>query len=87
MTNVFFLHQIKHSNGSWDKGIVVKSDPEKNNLEEARQGYHAYLGAYAYGHDPNTDYVQCKISNLSGAVILEESWEKFIPDSPETEEE
>lgn len=24
MVNIFFLHQIKHTNGAYDKGIVVK---------------------------------------------------------------
>ena len=49
---MFFLHQIKHTNNAYDKGIVVK-----DSLEAAKQGYHAYLGAYAYGHDANTDYL------------------------------
>jgi len=75
--NVYFLHQIKHNKttGVWDKGIVVKSDPEKNNREEALQGYHAYLGAYAYGHDPNTDYVYCMITTAEyGMEVIKEAW-------------
>ena len=78
MTNVFFHHQIKHNkvNDTWDKGIVVKADADTDNLSAAKQSYHAYLGAYAYGHDQNTDYVSCKVTNLSGAVLLEETWEE-----------
>ena len=46
MDNKFFLHQIKRTNGTFDKGIVVK-----DTYEAAKQGYYAYLGAYAYDHD------------------------------------
>lgn len=88
MTNVFFHHQIKHNKttGAWDKGIVVKDTAGADNLSAAKQSYHSYLGAYAYGHDPNTDYVQCRITNLSGAELLKETWEEFIPEEPEEEE-
>jgi len=44
MENKFFLHQIKRTNNSFDKGVVVK-----DTYEAALQAYHAYLGAYAYG--------------------------------------
>lgn len=76
MDNVFFLHQIKRTNGTFEKGIVVKSDPAKDNLSEVKQGYHAYLGAYAYGRDSNTDYVQCMITDIYGMVVgsLSETW-------------
>jgi len=57
----FFLVQIKRTNGAIDKGVVVKSD-----LDAAKQSFHAYLGAYAYGHDPNTDYVQVAIKDSNG---------------------
>ena len=60
----YFLTQIKHTNGTWEKGVVVK-DSEN----DARQSYHAYLGAYGYGHDANTDYVAVYITNMAGAVI------------------
>lgn len=65
----WFLHQIKHSKGAWDKGIVVK-----DSYEDAKQGYHAYLGAYAYAHDPDTDYVQCEITDISGLCLMAETW-------------
>jgi len=59
----FFLVQIKHTSGNWEKGVVVK-----DTLDSARQSYHAYLGAYGYGHDANTDYVQCQILGDNGAT-------------------
>ncbi len=75
---MFFLHQIKHTNSAYDKGIVVKET-----LEAAKQGYHAYLGAYAYGHDDNTDYVSAMISNDDGAILLNEMWKAPEPEPNE----
>ena len=70
MENKFFLHQIKHTNGTYDKGIVVK-----DTFEAAKQGYHAYLGAYAYGQNASTDFVSCMITDkLSGIVLMQEIW-------------
>lgn len=78
MVNVYFLHQIKHNKttGVWDKGIVVKATEGEDNFSAAKQAYHAYLGAYAYGHDADTDFVSCHITNLAGTVIphCEETW-------------
>lgn len=59
-----FLVQIKHTNNTWEKGVVVK-----DTLDDARQSYHAYLGAYGYGHDANTDYVACYIIGDTGATF------------------
>lgn len=60
----FFLMQIKHTSNAWEKGVVVK-----DSLDAARQSYHAYLGAYGYGHDANTDYVFCAVFNDAGAMV------------------
>ena len=79
--NKFFLHQIKRTNGTIDKGIVVK-----DTLEGAKQSYHAYLGAYAYGQSATTDFVSCHITDLlsGGMVLMNESW---VKPEPEPEEE
>lgn len=83
--NKFFLHQIKRTNGNFDKGIVVKET-----FEAAKQGYHAYLGAYAYGQNAGTDYVSCMITELlSGTVLMSENWvkeEEAEPEEAESEE-
>lgn len=43
--NIFFMHQIKRTNGTFDKGIVVKADgTSEENFAAAKQGYHAYSG-------------------------------------------
>lgn len=72
----FFMHRIKRTNGTWDKGIEIK-----DTFDDAKQSYHAYLGAYAYGHDANTDFVQCMITDeLSGSmVLLSETWNRTEP--------
>ena len=63
MEEKFFLIQIRRTNRVYDKGVVVK-----NTLNEAKQSYHAYLGAYGYNHDPATDYVQVAINDIKGAT-------------------
>ena len=69
MKNTYFLHQIKHTDGSFDKGIAVKET-----FEAAKQSYHAYLGAYAYGQHAQTDFVSCEITDLYGARLMCETW-------------
>ena len=81
MDNNFFLHQIKKTGDTFDKGIVVKST-----FEAAKQGYHAYLGAYAYGQSAETTFVSCMITDMTGAVLMKETWLKAEPE-PEPEPE
>lgn len=72
MENKFFLHQIKRTNNSFDKGVVVK-----DTYEAALQAYHAYLGAYAYGQNQETDFVDCMITEaLSRTILNHEQWIK-----------
>lgn len=79
MEEKFFLAQIKHTNNVWEKGVVVKETEA-----DARQSYHAYFGAYGYNHDANTDYVQCLIFDIRGAVIANEIDNRLpIPEPPE----
>jgi len=69
MENKFFMHRIKRASGTFDKGIEVH-----NSFDSAKQAYHAQLGAYAYGHDANTDFVSCMITDISGTVLMDETW-------------
>lgn len=79
METKFFLHQIKgNADGTVDKGIVVKAT-----YEAALQGYHAYLGAYAYGQSATTNFVQCMVTDLGSSVLNSEAW---IRPEPEAEE-
>ena len=78
--NVYFLVQVKHNKttGAWDKGVVVKADDGADNKAAALQSYHAYLGAYAYGHEANTDYVFCEVIEAeSGIPIIKELWRDY----------
>lgn len=59
----YFLVQIKRTKGAWEKGVVVK-----DTLDAARQSYHAYLGAYGYGNNADTDYVACYVLGDTGAT-------------------
>ena len=67
--NKFFLHQIKRNGSVITKGIVVA-----DTYDAALQGYHAYLGAYAYGHESGTDYVSCEVTDMGGNRMKAETW-------------
>ena len=84
--NMFFMHRIKRTNGTFDKGIEVK-----DSYAAAKQSYHAYLGAYAYGQDKDkagniiTDFVSCHITDMSGMALMAETWRKLADPEPEPE--
>lgn len=61
----FFLHQIQRKNGNFTKGIVVH-----NSLNAALQGFYAYMGAYGFEHDPEIDFVECMVTDMSGRVRI-----------------
>lgn len=74
----YFVHEIKRTSGVFTKGIVVSE-----NYNAAKQTYHAYLGAYAYGHDKNTDFVSAMITDMSGTTLMEETWLALAPENVE----
>lgn len=76
MENKFFIHEIKRTNEVIEKGIVVK-----DNFDGAKQGYHAYLGAYAYGNNTETNFVSCMITDTAGSVLMAETWNAPIVES------
>lgn len=63
----FFLVQIKKTNDIYEKGVVVK-----DTLEDAKQGFHAYFGAYGYDHDSNTNFVECLVVDDCTNVLMRE---------------
>ena len=65
----FYLVQVKRTQGAIEKGVVVKET-----YNDACQSYHAYLGAYAFGKDKNTDYVLVQILNSEGLGLKGEVW-------------
>lgn len=70
MEKTCFVHRIRHylkdNVPTWDKGIEVHETDES-----ALQSFHAYLGAYAYGHSAETDYVSCAVTNIDGTYIIQ----------------
>lgn len=81
MENKYFLSQIKRAtDGTYTKGVVVH-----DTLNNALNGFHAYFGAYGYDHDPNTDYVACFVSDMSGAIIKSEVDNRIAVEEPVTE--
>ena len=79
MEEKYFLHEIKtkitDGNKVYEKGIVIY-----DTFEAAKQGYHAYLGAYAYGVKAECDYVQCFITDIYGNILnpFNETWNKTV---------
>ena len=69
----FFLIQIKQTNGTIEKGVVVK-----DTIDAARQSYHAYLGAYAYGNAQGCDYVQVCIIDGNGSIYDHDIWDATV---------
>ena len=75
MGNKYFLHQVHIGKTNTTKGIVIH-----DTFDAALQGYHAYLGAYAYGHDADAICVQAMITDRNGIAynpnggILLETW-------------
>ena len=63
MEQKFFLTQIQRKNNEYTKGVVIK-----DTLDEARQAFHAYLGAYGFGHDETIDYVAVYIADIDGRI-------------------
>ena len=80
MSNTYFLHQIKKTKGVFDKGIVVKET-----LEAAKQSYHAYLAAYAYGNNEDTNYGSCEITDLYGRLAVGPETRIGSEEEPSTE--
>lgn len=74
----FFLVQVKRTNNVIEKGVVVK-----DSYDDACQSYHAYLGAYAFGKDANTDYVMVQILDDKGLGMKGEVWKKPVEESQE----
>ena len=76
----YYLIQIKRTNGAFEKGVVVKDSEDA-----AYQSYHAYLGAYAYGNQANTDYVCAALLNFDGITMERCVWNNIPPEPEPTE--
>lgn len=71
MENKFFLTRIRRTSNAFDKGVEVH-----DTLESAKGAYYAYLGAYGYGRHTETDFCSTLISDMTGAIIIKDTWTK-----------
>lgn len=81
MGNKYFLHQVRIGKSTTTKGIVIH-----DTFDDAKQGYHAYLGAYAYGHDEDAICVQAMITDRTGQVLFNETWNAVAESDEDFEE-
>lgn len=78
----YFLTQAKNTNGTISKGCAVHET-----ADAARQAFHAYLSAYAFGHEAGTDYVFVAVHDSNGAVIEKPTiWRAVQEDETEAAE-
>jgi len=77
MSEVVFLARAKRNaeTGAIEKGLEVRPS-----LDDAKQGFHAYMAAYAYGHDQTVDKVWCLVFDESNMVRISEVWEAPQPE-------
>lgn len=61
-------------------GVIEKGLEVRPSLDDARQGFHAYMAAYAYGHDQTVDKVWCLVFDESNMVRIGEVWEAPAPE-------
>ena len=64
MEVIYLLTQAKRNNGAVSKGCAVY-----NTADAARQGFHAYLSAFGYGHEQGTDWCYAAVNDSNGAVV------------------
>lgn len=79
-----FLARIKRTEatGAYEKGLEVR-----NSVDDAMQGFHAYMAAYGYDHDATVDFCQCMVFTKNNIVLKAETWTKPEPEpEPEAEE-
>ena len=78
MENKFFMTRIRRTSKAFDKGCEIH-----DTLDSAKGAYYAYLGAYGYGREANTDFCSAFISDMSGILITKETWIKVTEPTPE----
>ena len=78
--NKFFLHHIRKDGNDYDKNIDI--------LDTVDAAYGNFATEMEYGYNnptkPNVTYVSCEITDMSGANLMAEAWEKPTP-QPEPE--
>ena len=71
MKNKFFMHKTRMAGDE----VIDKSTEAHDTYDSAKQSMHAYLGAYAYGHETGTTFVQAFITDkTSHQSLMGETW-------------
>ena len=61
--------------------IIDKSTEAHDTYDSAKQSMHAYLGAYAYGKEKGTTFVQCSITDKTTHIpLFGETWNAPEPE-------
>lgn len=71
MVNKFFMHKARMAGNE----IIDKSTEAHDTYDSAKQSMHAYLGAYAYGHEKDITFVQAFITDKTKhEPLMGETW-------------
>lgn len=74
--NTYFLTRIRRTGGTWDKGAEIHTS-----YDEAMGAFYAYMGAYGYGRNKDTDFCRAYVTDMySEDFIIQARWMK-----PETQ--
>lgn len=78
--NIFFMHYIRKDGEVYTKDIDIL-----DNYDAAKQDFHKQM-EYGYGNTkfPGMTFVSCQITDITGAILMAETWN--LPD-PEPEPE
>ena len=78
MENKYFMHRIKRTSDTFDKGIEVH-----DSYESAKGAFYAYMGAFAYGRaqDTNVNFVSCEVTDMTGVRLIADTWSKVDTES------
>lgn len=66
---MYFVVQKKHNGttDTWDNNVHVKET-----LNDALHQFHAFMSTYAYGQNPNLDYIAAEVQTEDGRSIKSE---------------
>lgn len=78
MESKYFMHRIKRTSETFEKGIEVH-----DTYESAKGSFYAYMGSYAYGRaqDVNVNYVSCEITDMANTRLIADAWSKAEPET------
>lgn len=71
---MYFVHEVR----GFEETVAHKGIVACETLDNAKQAFHAYMGAYAYSHDPDgATFVSCMVTDKQGNTLMAETWNKI----------